>query len=96
MVTTQDVSDYLGGDIDSDVSALLTRARALLEPELGNQYFPEEVVDLAILTLCAELNQRKKNPGGIISYAGVDQLGRLNKDPMTAVRPILNSWKVKL
>lgn len=95
MIEEDELRNYLGGDTDSDVLTLLKRAQTLINTEIGNSYVPEEIIDLATLQLCAELDQRRKNPGGIISYAGVDALGRLSKDPMLAVRPLLSAYVVR-
>lgn len=95
MITEQQVLAYIGEDAQADVPSLMSVAQTLVNAERGNSYVPENIIDQCVLLACAELNQRRTSVGGIVQYAGIEQLARLSKDPMNAIRSILSPWVVR-
>jgi hypothetical protein len=83
------VAAYLGLPPGSDVADLLEEAQAMLDREIGEQDVPAPILDRATLMLCAELDLRARNPGGIVWQAGSDTAIRMSVDPMRAIRPML-------
>jgi hypothetical protein len=96
MVTEQQLRDYLNlHDSEVEVSSLLEDAQIMLDREIGDQYVPSQVRDRALKIACSDLQLRNDNPGGIVNYAGGDEIARLSVDPMRGARAVLAPWIVQ-
>ncbi|WIM99395.1 hypothetical protein ACTOB_003046 [Actinoplanes oblitus] len=74
------------------VASKLDTARAMIEEYVGEAYVPESVLNEATLALAQELFTRQKSPGGFVQFGGSEVAGRLSRDPMEPIRPMLKPW----
>lgn len=92
-ITLEDLRAYVGASASND--AELERARltgvALVDAWVGRVTTVQvDVLDHAYLIAASEVFQRRQAPMGIAQFATPDGAPvRVNKDPMTAVYPLL-------
>lgn len=92
IVTEEQARAYADVDGDVDLSAFLATAEELIDAYLNDIEVPDSVRANATLQLVQELYIRKRSPGGITNFAGVDAPVRLSRDPMASIYPLLRSW----
>lgn len=76
------------------VASKLATAQAMVDRLVGDAYVPPSVMDEAVYQLAQELYTRQKSPGGFTSFGDSEVVGRLARDPMESIRPILKPWLV--
>lgn len=69
------------------------QATTLVTRQIGSASVPDEIKDLAIREVGADLFHRRRTRNGIASFAGDDMTPiRVTRDPMKAAEPILAPW----
>lgn len=94
MVTEEQAREYVDVEDTVDLSAYLATAVDLISAYVGAAEIPDSVRDNATLQLVQELFTRRRSPGGITNFAGVDTVVRLSRDPMASIYPLLKPWAV--
>jgi hypothetical protein len=74
------------------VASKLSVATDMINDFIGDAYVPESVLHEATLALAQELYTRQKSPGGFVQFGGSEIAGRLSRDPMDPIRPMLKPY----
>lgn len=99
--TAADLITYLGSGASKQsdfVADCFEQAVVLVDRFVGGSEVPEEILDLAYLTVGADLFNRKSAPNGIMNaqYASDGDIAnspmRIARDPMAGVYSMLGKW----
>lgn len=94
-ITLEDLRAYVNASKsdDAELERALKTGGALVDKLVGEADVPADVLDHAYLLGASEVFQRRQAPMGISQFANLDGTPmRVNKDPMTAVYPILSPF----
>lgn len=96
MVTTQSLSDHLGGTTAPEkvLETVIDEATALVEAYVKGNTVPEVIYDRAVLETAADLYGHRSAPNGIKAFADLDGSSpvRIRLDPLASAKAILQPF----
>lgn len=70
-------------------------ATVLVEGYIGENFVPEEIIELSILKTGSDLYAQRNSPQGVSQFADMDNVGiRVARDPLAACKPLLRKYVI--